>query len=138
MLRTTPLGAISTAPLVGVALSIFLVGLAALSAPQLQTPLEVPRAQGCGEYMPGAKVLRVRLDADMSVTVSYGDWREVVPVVDLARAVRPHLVANRTDAVVYLAAADDVAWQDLVAVMDTLRGITAGRGQQPLVALQTH
>jgi biopolymer transport protein ExbD len=138
MLRTTALGATSTAPLVGVALSIFLVGVAALSAPQAMTPLEVPRAESCGEYMPGAKVLRVRLDADMSVTVTYGDWREVVPVIDLARAVRPHLVANRTDAVVYLHADDEVAWHELVAVIDTLRGIAADCDQPPLVALETH
>jgi biopolymer transport protein ExbD len=136
MLRTTALGAISTAPLVGVALSIFLVGVAALSAPQATTPLEVPRAESCGEYMPGAKVLRVRLDADMSVTVTYGDWREVVPVIDLARAVRPRLVDQRYP-LVYLHADDEVAWHELVAVIDTLRGIAADCDQPPLVALQT-
>jgi biopolymer transport protein ExbD len=136
MLRTTALGATSTAPLVGVALSIFLVGVAALSAPQAMTPLEVPRAESCGEYMPGAKVLRVRLDADMSVTVTYGDWREVVPVIDLARAVRPRLVDQRYP-LVYLHADDEVAWHELVAVIDTLRGIAADCDQPPLVALQT-
>lgn len=137
MLRTTPLGAISTAPLVGVALSIFLVGLAALSAPQTMTPLEVPRAEPHNEYPPGAKVLRVRLDVDMSVTVSHGDWREVVPVVDLARAVRPRLVDQRYP-LVYLHADHEVAWHELVAVIDTLRGVAADCDQPPLVALQTH
>ena len=138
MLRATLLGGTSTAPLVGVALSIFLVGLVALSAPQTQVPLEVPRAERCAGYGPDAKALRVRLEVDMSVAVSYGDWREVVPVVDLARTIRPRLVEQKLDAVVYLSAAEDVAWQDLVGVVDTLRGVTAGAGQRPLVALQTY
>jgi biopolymer transport protein ExbD len=138
MLRTTLLGGTSTAPLVGVALSIFLVGLVALSAPQTQVPLEVPRDPGCTFYPVTAKVLRVRVEADMSIVVSHGDWREVVPVVDLARTIRPRLLENKLDAVVYVSAGEDVAWQDLVGVMDTLRGVTAGAGQRPLVALQTY
>jgi hypothetical protein len=42
-MRTSLLGSTSTAPLVGGALAIFMVGLAVAAMPVTQTPLEVPR-----------------------------------------------------------------------------------------------
>jgi biopolymer transport protein ExbD len=123
-MRTSLLGSTSTAPLVGVALAIFMVGLAVAAMPVTQTPLEVPRALGCTEDAvrgPDGS-LHVHLSADMTVAVTQGDWRQVVPLVDLARTVRPRLV-ERLDPVVYFHPADELAWQDVVSAIDTLRGI---------------
>jgi biopolymer transport protein ExbD len=126
---------IHPAPLVGVALTLLLLGLAVSPTETTQTPVEVPRIVSCGSG--GGRVLRVRVEADMTTVVTYGDQRQVVPVVDLARTVRPQLRAMRAEPIVYIDFADEVPWQEVVSVMDTLREIESCDDATPLVALET-
>jgi hypothetical protein len=51
--------------------------------------------------------------------------------------VRPRLRAMRMEPVVYVDFADEVPWQEVVTVMDTLRDLESCDDATPLVALDT-
>jgi hypothetical protein len=126
---------IHPAPLVGVALTLLLLGLAVTPTETTQTPVAVTRNLGsCG--FGGGRILRVRVEADLTTVVTYGDQRQVVPVVDLARTVRPQVRAMVKDAVVYIDFADELPWQEVVSVMDTLRDVESCDETPPIVALE--
>jgi biopolymer transport protein ExbD len=71
--------------------------------------------------------LELTIHGDGSIDVARGATIATVTRTELARTLRPLLEATRTERVVFVDPADEVAYADAVSVMDTVLGMGADR-----------
>jgi biopolymer transport protein ExbD len=130
---------LDTMPLLGVALVLLVVMVVAVMPRPRQLPVDLPTVWLDDHHFGWTRQpVDVRLRADMTARVSSDAGLQVVPVTDLARTVHRLLRAERTGfpELVYVDFDDDVAWDDAVAVVDTLRALN--RADRPISLVLHH
>src|SRR5262245_36479282 len=111
---------INITPLVDVVLVLLIFFMVVVPATQRQIPVEVPPTED-SPPPPLEPPLRVRVEADLGVTIEDAGHTATVRGVDLAVALRP-ILGRRSDRVVFVDVDPAVTWRDAVGMMDTIRG----------------
>lgn len=136
-----PRSDINITPLVDVALVLLIIFLVVMPIRLLHIPVEVPREVLPGEVSSASPIVLVgKLDGTVELDDGTGA-RRTVNRVDLARTIRPMVDAIKTDRVVFVDFDDELAYADVISIMDTVKGMgrdATGRDANPVkVALRT-
>lgn len=136
-----PRSDINITPLVDVVLVLLIIFLVAMPIRLLHIPVEVPRQMEPPEVSAVSPIVLVgKLDGTVELGDGTGPTRNVSRV-DLARTIRPMVDAIQTDRVVFVDFDDELAYADVISIMDTVKGMgrdTTGHDSNPIkVAIRT-
>jgi biopolymer transport protein TolR len=136
-----PRSDINITPLVDVALVLLIIFLVVMPIRLLHIPVEVPRQLEPPEVPSASSIVLVgKLDGTVELDDGVGATR-TVNRVDLARTIRPMVDAIQTDRVVFVDFDDELAYADVISIMDTVKSMgrdPAGHEANPVkVALRT-
>ncbi len=136
-----PRSDINITPLVDVALVLLIIFLVVMPIRLLHIPIEVPPSVGPEVVSPASPIVLVG-KADGTVELDDGTGaKRTVDRIDLARTIRPMVDAIQDQRVVFVDFDDDLAYADVISIMDTVKGMgrdTTGHETNPVaVALRT-
>jgi biopolymer transport protein ExbD len=121
---------INVTPLIDVLLVLLIIFLVMIPAVLRVEPVALPPATG---EISGDKIVAVKLAADLSVALDDGP---VFPNRELATQLRAKLPNTRA---VFVDASDAVPWGEVIATVDTVRGVAADVSPGELsVAVRLH
>jgi biopolymer transport protein ExbD len=121
-----PKSDMNVTPLIDVVLVLLIIFMVTMPRLMRNITIEIPRKLQDEEVIVNASnTIIVCGKADGSVLVSDGSTDESVNRVDLAAKVGPLLEKKRTDKIVFVDFENQVAYPDVVSVMDTLQGLGA-------------
>ena len=117
---------INVTPLIDVVLVLLIIFLVTMPIMMRTITLEVPRKiQDFEDPTAASKQITVVVKADLSVVVNNGEKDVEVPGTDLAKTLRPMLEDKKTDKLVFVDFEDQVEWNQVVAIMDSVRSLAA-------------
>jgi len=136
-----PRSDINITPLVDVALVLLIIFLVVMPIRLLHIPVEVPRQLEPPQVPSTSSIVLVgKLDGTVELDDGAGATR-TVNRVDLARTIRPMVDALDDDRVVFVDFDDELAYTDVISIMDTVKGMgrdATGHDTNPVrVALKT-
>jgi biopolymer transport protein ExbD len=139
--RKGPRSDINITPLVDVALVLLIIFLVVVPIQSTHIPIEVPPEAGPNVVSPISPiVLFGKLDGTVELDDGTGTTRSVNRV-DLARTIRPMMEALKTDRVVFVDFEADLAYADVISIMDTVKAMgkdATGQDVNPVrLALKT-
>jgi biopolymer transport protein ExbD len=116
---------INVTPLIDVLLVLLVIFLVATPLMMKMESIEVPQNLDPSRYTADPRWVTLKIKADQSITLDDGD--QIVPIApaDVTKALRPKLAAMSDNKVVFVDFEDAVPWVDVVAAMDTIRGLAA-------------
>lgn len=118
---------INITPLIDVVLVLLIIFLVTMPVKMRHISIEVPRELQADE-VPVEQVsnpISIKAKVDGTVVVYNGATEEVVNRVDLARTLRSMLAEKKTQKVVFVDFEGDLAYREVVSVMDTVMGAGA-------------
>lgn len=116
---------INITPLVDVVLVLLIIFLVTMPVLMRTVTLEVPRKlDEQTEVVPGKSIV-VHYKADGTIELDDGEKPVSLQATELAKPLRALLNDKKGEKVVFVAFDDDVVWGDVVATMDTVRGLAA-------------
>jgi biopolymer transport protein TolR len=123
---------INITPLVDVVLVLLIIFMVLVPIMMRQVVLEVPRKIQQDEVvtLDQAKTLTVTVKNDLSINLNDGEKDQVVTLVDLAVTLKPVLDAKKTEKVIFVDFENSVPWKEVIAIMDTLRGLAVARNDK--------
>lgn len=132
---------INITPLVDIVLVLLIIFLVVMPTNMHHIPVEVPREASPIEVSSATPIILFG-KADGTVELDDGTGtRRSVNRVDLARTMRPMVDSRRTERVVFVDFDGEVAYEEVVSIMDTIKGMgrdAAGQDLNPVkVALRT-
>jgi len=117
---------INVTPLIDVVLVLLIIFLVTMPIMMRTITLEVPRKiQDFEDPTAASKQITVLVKADLSVVVSNGEKDIEIPGTDLAKTLRPMLEDKKADKLVFVDFEDQVEWNQVVAIMDSVRSLAA-------------
>ena len=136
-----PRSDINITPLVDVALVLLIIFLVVMPIRLLHIAVEVPRQLEPPQVLSTSSIVLVgKLDGTVELDDGAGATR-TVNRVDLARTIRPMVDALDDDRVVFVDFDDELAYTDVISIMDTVKGMgrdATGHDTNPVrVALKT-
>jgi biopolymer transport protein TolR len=112
---------INITPLVDVVLVLLIIFMVLVPIMMRQVVIDVPPAPEVGTVST-QKPVKLLLKNDLSVVLDDGDREQTVRGADLARLLRPVLDAKTAERVVFVDFEAQVAWRDVISVIDTVHG----------------
>lgn len=123
---------INITPLVDVVLVLLIIFMVLVPIMMRQVVLEVPRKIADDEVVTPdqAKTLSLLVKNDMTVVFNDGDKDTSMSAIELATTLKPLLDAKKTEKVVFVDFEDQVAWKEVISIMDTVRGLAIARNEK--------
>ncbi len=111
-------------PLVDVVLVLLIIFLVTMPIMMRQITIEVPRKMDTTTEinLKASEDITVELKADGSVMMRVGSSEETFSSLDLANKLRPAIKNKTGDKVVFVDFDNEVPWNNVVGLMDTVRG----------------
>jgi len=117
---------INVTPLIDVVLVLLIIFLVTMPIMMRTITLEVPRKiQDFEDPTAASKQITVLVKADLSVVLNNGEKDIEIPGTDLAKTLRPMLEDKKADKLVFVDFEDQVEWNQVVAIMDSVRSLAA-------------
>lgn len=118
-----PKSDINVTPLVDVVLVLLIIFLVAMPILLHQITIEVPRKADLDEISSASTQIVLLGKADGTVEIDDGTGKRSVNRIDLAKTVRPMVDAIKTEKVVFVDFDDNMTYEDVVSIMDTVRSM---------------
>lgn len=113
---------INVTPLVDVVLVLLIIFLMTMPVLMRHITIEVPRELDTDTEISVSKQITILGKADGSIVLNDGTSEQSINRVDLAKTLRPLLEEKKTEKIVFVDYEDPVPWEDVVGIMDTVKG----------------
>ena len=115
---------INVTPLIDVVLVLLIIFLVTMPIMMRTITIEVPRKLTDQEVAADPKSITITVRADLMVEIDNTERVVTGPATEVASKLRP-LLAGKEDKVVFVDFADEVRWDQVVMIMDTIRSVAA-------------
>ncbi len=117
---------INVTPLIDVVLVLLIIFLVTMPIMMRTITLEVPRKiQDFEDPTVASRQITILVKADLSVMLNNGEKETEIKMVEIAKTLRPMLEDKKTDKLVFVDFEDQVEWNQVVAIMDSVRSLAA-------------
>lgn len=123
---------INVTPLVDVVLVLLIIFLVTMPVLMRHITVEVPRKLDTETEISVTKQISILAKADGTVIINDGSTEQSVNRVELAETLRPLLEKKKTEKVVFVDFENPLKWEDVVSVMDTVKGTAKKPGGENL------
>lgn len=117
---------INVTPLVDVALVLLIIFLVTMPVLMRHITIEVPRELDDQTEISVTKQITILGKADGSVVINDGSSEQSINRVELAKTLRPLLKEKKTEKIVFVDFENPLPWEDVVSIMDTVKGMQKG------------